>query len=142
MRFLWDLLTRNWTIKLTALLLAVLLWTIVKSDEPTRVPVADVPIEVALRDPGWMLAGEPTPPTATVIFSGPLGEVVRLAVARPRVVVPVDEVTDSVEVRQLRTGWVQLDGDLSRTRIEDCPGTVLLTSTADHAPRAVVRTKR
>lgn len=128
MRFLWDLLTRNWTIKLTALLLAVLLWTIVKSDEPTRVPVADVPIEVALRDPGWMLAAEPTPPTATVIFSGPIGEVLRLAVARPRVVVPVDEVTDSVEVRQLRTGWVQLDGDLSRTRIEDIrPGTVLLT---------------
>src|SRR5690606_6873689 len=88
----------------------------------------DVPIEVALRDPGWILAAEPTPPTATVVFSGPIGEVVRLAVARPRVVVPVDEVTDSVEVRQLRTGWVQLDGDLTRTRIEDVrPGAVLLT---------------
>lgn len=126
--FLWDLLTRNWTIKLTALLLAVFLWTIVKSDEPTRVPVENVPIEVALRDPGWMLADQPAPPTATVVFSGPIGEVVRLAVARPRVVVPVDEVSDSVEVRQLRTGWVQLDGDLSRTRIEDIrPGAVLLT---------------
>ncbi|HEX6938731.1 MAG TPA: YbbR-like domain-containing protein [Longimicrobiales bacterium] len=128
MRWLVDLLTRNWTIKLTALLLAVLLWTIVKSEELTRVPVENVPIEVALRDPGWMLASPPSPPTATVVFSGPLRELVRLAVARPRVVVPVDEVGDSIEVRQLRTGWVQLEGDLARTRTEDIrPGAVLLT---------------
>ncbi len=128
MRLLVDLLTRNWTIKVTALLLAVLLWTIVKAEELTRVPVENVPIEVALRDPGWMLASPPSPPTATVVFSGPLRELVRLAVARPRVVIPVDEVSDSVEVRQLRTGWVQLEGDLSRTRTEDIrPGAVLLT---------------
>ncbi|HEX7118066.1 MAG TPA: YbbR-like domain-containing protein [Longimicrobiales bacterium] len=127
MPFLLDLLTRNWTIKLTALLIAVLLWTIVKSDEPTRVPVENVPIEVALRDPGWMLASPPSPPTATVIFSGPVRELARLAVAQPRVVIPVDEVSDSIEVRQLRTGWVQLEGDLSRTRTEDIrPGAVLL----------------
>ena len=128
MRLIVELLTRNWTIKLTALLLAVLLWTVVKSDEETRVPVENVPIEVAMRDPGWHLAAPPAPPTATVVFAGPLRELGRLAAARPRVVIPVDEVSDSVEVRPLRTGWVQLEGEMTGTRTIDIrPGAVLLT---------------
>ncbi len=128
MRFLVELVMHNWTIKLAALLLAVLLWTVVKSEETTRVPVENVPIEVVMRDPAWELAAPPAPASATVVFNGPLRELVRLAAARPRVVIPVDEVTDSVEVRQLRTGWVQLEGDMSQTNIEDIrPGAVLLT---------------
>lgn len=129
MQFLLDALTRNWSLKLTALVLAVLLWTVVKSEELTRVSVGNVPIEVVLRDPGWILSAPPSPETATVIFAGPWRELVRLAVQKPRIIIPVDEVRDSVEVRQLRTGWVQLDGgELSRLRTEDIrPGAVLLT---------------
>lgn len=127
MRRLIDFLVRNWTLKLAALGLAVLLWTVVKAEEPTRVAIPNIPIEVVMRDPGWALAAPPAPTTATVVFTGPVRELVRLAVERPRVIVPVEEVEDSMEIRPLRTGWVQLDGDLTRTRVEDVrPGSVLL----------------
>ncbi len=132
MRFLSGLhsrlLARNWILKATALGLALLIWGVVKAEEPARVTVRDVPIEVVVGDAGWVLAAPPAPATATVVFSGPFWELARLAVERPRIVVPIEEVQDSVEMRPLRTGWVQIDGDLSRTRIEDIrpPGSVLL----------------
>jgi len=126
-RLLAEMLTRNWTLKLAALALAILLWTITKSEELTRVEISNIPVEVVVRDPGWILSAPPAPATATVVFSGPLRELVRLAVERPRVVVTVEEVEDSMEVHQLRTGWVQLDGDLTRTRVDDVrPSSVLL----------------
>ena len=42
-----ELLTRNWTLKLAALGLAVLLWSVVKAEAPVRVTIPDVPVEVA-----------------------------------------------------------------------------------------------
>lgn len=127
MRGLLDWLTHNWTLKLAALALAIVLWSLVKSEELTRVTIPDIPVEVLLRDPGWDLAGQPSPSTVNVDFTGPVREVVRLAVERPRVVIPVDQVTDSVEVLVLRTAWVQLYGSLTRTRAEDIrPSTVRL----------------
>lgn len=128
MRFLSGLDSRNWLLKVTAFGLALLIWVVVKAEEPARVTVRDVPIEVVVGDAGWVLAAAPAPATATVVFSGPFWELARLAVERPRIVVPIEEVQDSVEMRPLRTGWVQIDGDLTRTRIEDIrpPGSVLL----------------
>jgi hypothetical protein len=119
---------RNWVLKVTAIGLALLIWVVVKADEPARIVVRDIPIEVVVGDAGWVLAAPPAPATATVVFSGPFWELARLAVERPRIVVPIEEVQDSVEMRPLRTGWVQFDGDLSRTRIEDIrpSGSVLL----------------
>ncbi len=127
MRWLLDRLTHNWTLKLAALGLAILLWSLVKSEELTRVTVPDIPVQVLLRDPGWDPAEPPSPQTVSVVFTGPVREVVRLAVERPRVVVPVEQVTDSVEVLVLRTAWVQLYGSFTRTRAEDIrPSTVRL----------------
>jgi YbbR domain-containing protein len=122
-----SLLARNWMLKVTAFALALLLWGIVRAEEPTRVSIKDVPVEVVVGDAGWALAAPPAPASATVVFSGPFWELARLAVQRPRVVIPVEEVQDTVEMRPLRAGWVQLDGDLTRTRIDDVrPGSVLL----------------
>jgi YbbR domain-containing protein len=132
MRFLTRLqpriLDRNWILKATAIGLALLLWGVVRADDPARIVVRDIPIEVVVGDAGWVLAAPPAPARATVVFSGPFWELARLAVEKPRIVVPIEEVQDSVEMRPLRTGWVQLDGDLTRTHIEDIrpSGSVLL----------------
>jgi YbbR domain-containing protein len=128
MRIPSRLLARNWILKGTAFGIALLIWVVVKAEEPTRVVMRDVPIEVVVGDAGWVLVAPPAPATATVVFSGPVWELARLAAERPRIVVPIEEVQDSVEMRPLRTGWVQIDGDLTRTRIEDIrpPGSVLL----------------
>jgi|GEM_PF-508438 len=128
MRTRTRLLHRNWILKAVAVGIALLIWGAVKAEEPARVTVRDVPIEVVLGDVGWVLAAPPSPPTATVVFSGPFWELARLSVEKPRIVIPIEEVQDSVEMRPLRTGWVQIDGDLTRTRIEDIrpPASVLL----------------
>jgi YbbR domain-containing protein len=128
MRLVSRLLARNWILKTTAFGLALLIWGVVKAEEPARFVVRDIPVEVVVGDAGWVLAAPPAPATATVVFSGPFWELARLAVEKPRIVVPIEEVQDSVEMRPLRTGWVQIDSDLTRTRIEDIrpPGSVLL----------------
>ncbi|MBX6362895.1 MAG: YbbR-like domain-containing protein [Gemmatimonadetes bacterium] len=127
MRRIGEWLIRDWSLKLAALGLAVLLWSLVKADELTTVIVPAVPVQVSLRDPAWELAAPPTPPEVSVSFTGPVREVARLATERPRIVVPVAEVQDSVDVTVLRSGWVQISGALSRTRVDDVrPSTVRL----------------
>ncbi len=120
-------ITNNWALKLAALAIAVLLWGAVKAEVPERVPLAEVPVRVVLRDYDWVIAAPAAPSTVEIEFSGPTRELVRLAVQRPEVIVPVDEVTDSVETRVLRSGWVQLYGGMDNTRVEDIrPSTVTL----------------
>ncbi|MBI4545953.1 MAG: YbbR-like domain-containing protein [Gemmatimonadetes bacterium] len=120
-------LTRNWALKLTALGLALLLWSVTKADAPTRFAFADVELAVSLRDPGWMLAAPPFPESVTVVLSGPARELLGIAVEKPRVIVPIEEVRDSAEIRQIRYGWVDLPGRYEKTRVEDVrPGSVRL----------------
>lgn len=122
-----ELLTRNWTLKLAALGLALLLWSVVRAEAPVSVTIPDVPIEVALRDTRWTPAAPPAPGAVSVVFSGPVRDLLRLAVERPRIIIPVDEVTDSTEVHLLQPRWVQVGRDLERARAEDIrPSTVRL----------------
>lgn len=109
------------------MLLAILLWIVVKGDEPTRMTISDVPIEVVLNDSEWVMLAPPQPPTARVVFTGPVRELVRLSAERPRLILPVERVQDSVEVRSVRTGWISFDGELQRTTAEEIqPSTVRL----------------
>ena len=107
--------SRNWTLKLIALILAILLWAVVKGDEPTRVSISGVPIEVEVNDDAWVLAEPPEPATVRVVFTGPVRELVRLGADRPRIILPVDRVQDSVEVRALSAARLVFDGDFQRT---------------------------
>src|SRR5690606_40949121 len=107
------------TLKLAALGLALLLWSVVRAEAPVSVTIPDVPIEVALRDARWMSAAPPAPDAVSVVFSGPVRDLLRLAVERPRIVIPVDEVTDSTEVHLLQPRWVLVGRDLERVRAED-----------------------
>lgn len=124
---LLEAITNNWALKLTSLAVAFLLWGAVKAEVPERVRLGDVPVRVVNRDADWVVAAPPAPSTVEIEFSGPTRELLRFAVQRPEVLVPVDEVTDSSEIRVLRTGWVQLYGGMDNTRVEDIrPSTVQL----------------
>lgn len=127
MRRFWGWIARDWKLKLAALGIAVLVWSAVKAEETMTVTVNAVPVNVDLRDPGWELAGRPSPATVSVDLTGPVRELLRVAVARPRVVLPLEEVHDSLLVAVIRSNWVHLDGGLTRTRVEDVhPATVRL----------------
>ncbi|MCI0437135.1 MAG: hypothetical protein L0271_26395 [Gemmatimonadetes bacterium] len=117
MRRLLDRLTNDLLLKVTALGLAFLLWSLVKED--SRVPITDIPIEVVNGDAAWVLAATPDPPVVRVTFSGPVRELFRVAAERPTILVPIDRVSDSTQVVVLRPEWVSLGDGLGSTRIEE-----------------------
>lgn len=124
---LWEWVSRDWTLKLTAVGISLLLWAVVRSEELTTVTLHDVPVQVHVRDPNWELAGRPTPRRVSLQLTGPVRELLRLQVGGPRVLVPVEEVRDSVVVAVIRSAWVDLGADVSRTRVDDIvPTTVRL----------------
>jgi len=120
-----EWLARNWRLKLAALGISVLLWSIVKAEEVVSVYITGVPVRVDLRDPAWTLAA--TPARVSVAVTGPVRDIIRLTMERPRVVVPVEEVHESVVVMPLRTSWLRLPGEGGRTSVEDfVPSTIRL----------------
>jgi hypothetical protein len=60
LRRIHTILTHNWLLKITALGLAFLLWSVVKADN--RVSIENVPIQVVNRDGDWVLSQRPDPP--------------------------------------------------------------------------------
>ncbi len=109
-------LTRNWTLKLSAFGIALLLWASVRVEAPSRQSVSDVPVRVNLNDPQWTLVDEPSPASVVVRFGGPSRELIRMALDRPSIVVPMDQVTSSDTTMVLRNEWV---------RVQDRPSVVV-----------------
>lgn len=116
MRFVPELLTRNWTLKLAALGIAVLLWTAVRVEAPDRQPLPDVPVRVQLDDPSYALAEEPSPATVQLRLGGPARALFQLALDPPSLVIPVDQVHTPDTTITLRRDWV---------RLQDRPGVVV-----------------
>jgi YbbR domain-containing protein len=117
--------TENWALKLSALGLAFLLWTVVKADN--RMVIEDIPVRVVARDADWVVASDPQPSEVAVVFSGPVRELLRVAVEKPGIIIPIDDVNDSTEVHILRTNFVSLANGLNNTRVEEFrPNTVRL----------------
>jgi len=108
-------LSRNWTLKLSAFGIALLLWVAVRAEAPNRQELEGVPVRVELSDPEWALVGDPTPTTVTVRFGGPSRELMRMALDRPSVVIPMDEVASGDTIVLLRNAWV---------RVQDRPGVI------------------
>jgi len=115
-RRLLDALTNDLLLKLTALGLAFLLWTTVKT--PDSVAIDGIPVDTVVRDAGWTLVGEAEPAAVTIEFSGPLRQLVRVATERPPIIVTVDEVTDTVETVQLRSTQLSLGAGMEDIRVE------------------------
>ncbi len=119
--------TENWALKLTALVLAILLWLAVQSNKPQRATFRNVPVRVDLRDPDWRLDGEPSPSVVSVSVVGPRGELVSLANSPPRIVLPVERVNDTVQTQVVAPQWVRIPEGLRNVRILDLqPDTVRL----------------
>jgi hypothetical protein len=87
-------LTQNWRLKLTALALAVLLWAVVSAEQPTSQWI-DVPVDVVVSDPGWVLTGSPDPARVRVRFTGAGRELWDLALDRPVLELRVRSVGDA-----------------------------------------------
>lgn len=119
--------TKNWGLKLTALGMAILLWMGVRASEPERATFPGIPVEVDLRDPDWQLAGEPEPATVRVTVLGPTGELMSMANDPPRIVLPVERVTDTLESQVVPVQWVQLPAGIRDARVLDLqPDTIRL----------------
>jgi hypothetical protein len=80
-----------------------------------------------MRDSGWALHGEPTPPEITVEFTGPLRQLVRVATERPPIIVTVDQVLDTVQTIELRSSALALGAGMEDIRAGAVrPATVVL----------------
>jgi hypothetical protein len=77
MRSLRSLLLRNWALKLAALVLAVILWVLVASEETTS-DLVDVAVEVEL--PSDLALAKPIPPVRALV-TGPGRELIKLYAA-------------------------------------------------------------
>lgn len=108
MDILPGILTRNWQLKLAAFAIAVLLWIVVRLDSANR---QSIPAQVQIEntDPDWALVGEPLPGTVEVLFGGPAGEILNVAVEGTSVRVPIDAVSSPDTSIGLRSEWVNVD---------------------------------
>lgn len=118
MRLSPALITENWQLKLTAVGLALLLWTAVRSE--TSVPyTTQVPVAVQSADPDWVRVAPPAPQQVTVSFTGPVRELIRLALNEPRLVVPIEDVNDTVETHRIQRDWLDLGTRFESLRIDN-----------------------
>ncbi len=127
MALLPDVVMNNLSLKLAAIALAVLLWSVQRAGQPARTTIVDVPVDVLVEDPGWTLAEPPRPDSVTVVLTGTRPELMNLLRRNARVVVAIDEVRDSVQFSDLATGMVRLGGALETGHVAEVrPGRVRL----------------
>ncbi len=123
-----GVLARNWRIKLAAVTLAVLLWATMRlsDDRVSRLEIPGVQVRVDQVASDWFLKGDPSPATVDMTVTGPMGDLFRVAMAEPVVVIPVDSVGREDLVLELVPDWVW-NVDRGSVAIEDfAPSTVRL----------------
>lgn len=113
-----DWATNDWALKLTALVLAFLMWVTVRADEPGQWSW-EVPVRVVNNDADWVVAGAPIPAEVTLYLRGPYRELLRASSDLPEIIVPVQQVRDSSEVIQLRHNWVSLPSGTDQVAVVD-----------------------
>ena len=117
MSFLPGILTKNWQLKVTAVGMAVLLWTVPRFEGQSSQILEDIPVRVQLSDPNWSMVGDPSPAVVSVTLSGPARDLIALGIDRPPVLVPMDVVLspdNTVLLRDttvlLRLSWFRVSG--------------------------------
>ena len=115
-----GILLRNWRLKITALALAVLLWVTMRltDDRIDRLDISSVEVRVEHVHRDWFLRQPPSPPTVEMSVTGPLGDILRVAMSRPTIVIRVDSVPREDAVLTLSPDWVT-DVDRSSVSIEN-----------------------
>ena len=110
MSFLPGILTKNWQLKVSAVGMAVLLWTVPRFEGQSSQILEDIPVRVQLSDPNWSLVGDPAPAVVSVTLSGPARDLIALGVDRPPVLVPMDELFSGDTTVLLRPSWFRVSG--------------------------------
>lgn len=111
-----GLLLRNWRLKITALALAVVLWVTMRltDDRIDRLDISSVEVRVEHVHRDWFLRQQPSPPTVQMSVTGPLGDILRVAMSRPTIEIRVDSVLGEDSVLTLSPDWVT---DVDRTSV-------------------------
>jgi len=104
-----EAITHNWHLKLTAVVLAFLFWAALRREQPYNYTFNRVPVRVVNEDPNWVLASPPDPAFVRVTMEGPGGELLQVASEPPVLRVPIANVTDSTQLQELSTSWVQYE---------------------------------
>lgn len=113
-----GLVTDSWELKLTALGLAILLWAAVQSEDLRRFTMNGVPVELRMTEQGWVPVGDAEPASVSVDFRGPVGELIRLAFAEAKLVVPIDDVEDTLQIYRARPEWLEYEGRFDALRVD------------------------
>jgi YbbR domain-containing protein len=118
--------TKNWQLKLLAVAVAVMLWTVPRFEVQRTQILENIPVEVGLSDPEWTLVSH-SPSSVSVTVSGPARDLIALEFNRPPVLVPVVEVHSSDTTVALSNSWFRIPG-LEGVVVEQIsPGGVNLT---------------
>lgn len=123
MRITLRAITQNWQLKVAALALAVLLWVVVSAEQVTTQWIP-VPVRVAPRNPEYVVTGGPIPLEVEVRFAGPGRELWELAIDRPVLVLPLNEVDEENQVFVLDPRMVRIPNGLSVTPLDVRPSSV------------------
>lgn len=95
----WELISRNWPIKLAAVFLAVVLWVVVASEEPTTQVFA---VRLTLDVPAGRTLTQPLP-TVSALVTGSGREVLKLHAAPPEIRKPIpDTISATIYTIQLQ----------------------------------------
>ena len=115
-----GIIVRNWRLKITALTLAVVLWVTMRltDDRIDLLSISNVEVRVEHVHRDWFLRQPPSPPAVEMSVTGPLGDILRVAMSRPTIVIRVDSVLKEDSVLTLIPDWVT-DVDRSSVTIEN-----------------------
>jgi len=105
MSFLPGILSKNWQLKLSALAMAVLLWTVPRFEGQSTQILEDIPVTVDLSDLDWAQVEDPSPPVVSVTVSGPARELIALGIDPPPLVIPMSNLTAGDTTVLLRPSW-------------------------------------
>ena len=115
-----GIIVRNWRLKITALTLAVVLWVTMRltDDRIDLLSISNVEVRVEHVHRDWFLRQPPSPPAVEMSVTGPLRDILRVAMSRPTIVIRVDSVLKEDSVLTLIPDWVT-DVDRSSVTIEN-----------------------
>lgn len=119
-------LTENWQLKLSAFALALLLWVVVKADQPAADWRA-ARVDVVMLDPEWRVVNASVPRTVDVLFVGPGRDFWELAITPPRLRVEIRSVRDTVQMIPLDPRMARLPGGLTLVPQDVRPSTLRLS---------------
>jgi YbbR domain-containing protein len=122
-----GIVSKNWHLKVLAVLMAILLWTVPRFEAQNSQVLEDVPVRVQLTDPNWGLLGDPSPAVVSVTVSGPARDLIALGIDRPPVLVPITEVFSGDTTVMLRPSWFRFSGRESVVVEDLSPGAIALS---------------